>query len=198
MEHLNPDFESFRQLRLVCNVWKDATLHRWRNTAVIKLVPDVENFSENIYDGLSFSAFMQEKKNPFPLYKSIEIPFKKFKLKGFILDLKACLESNGQASEFWNKFGPQMKYLHFENCKFSKCNTNALIELLDKKTPNLQHLSLTQVKVVIRWRKGQLEASLDNTRIHLNITSVTLNGLNKMRLQDLLMFAPNLKVFFKN
>lgn len=196
VELLKPDLATFRNFRLVCKTWHYATLCKWRKEAVLKIVPDANNFSAQIYEGLYFSSFVQEYKNPTNLPKLAEMPFCKYRLQGFVIDVKSCVELDGPALDFWNDVGPQIKYLHLENCKFSKCNANGLLELLQQKVRNLNDLVLTHVKVVVVHAKFGKTVVMKKSGSHENLKTLTLYGLNKMHLQDLLEFAPNLQVIY--
>lgn len=181
-----------KALRLVSRDWRDATLARWRENAVLVLVQDPAIFRTTTAEGMLISEFLNTLESETSLFKINSNPFCSYKLRQFSIDVHACFQLP-QATRFWDQIGPLIKYLHFDSCKFLANKEGDIVQLLVRNTPNLKALALENVGLKeLCIENPNYMKSLGNDK--LKIQTLAISGGVKISLTNFCEYLPELEV----
>lgn len=162
------------------------TLPKWRETATLKLNKETDQLTCSPFPlvGTPVSKFLKLvnlEDDPFQLDK---LPFQRYKLCNVEINLgQVDPHKNLASKQFWEKLGPEIKYLHLEQCTLvQSTSVEVPVEtLVLENAVNLEDLVVTQVKLKRKDWEIQRPKSLvtiirERPRTPSKLRSLTVNG----------------------
>lgn len=161
---MEPDVATMKNLRLVCKLWYETTLRRWRSIAVPTIVQvDHEGRLQELrqwlhrphyrreYEFLRGLSLAEYERKIFHPHKDIldlaKVPYSRICLKNWTC-ISTC--NFGGSERFWQHISQNVTYLRLKDCEF-RCKEyhknpgtiTLFLSLLFEKTPRLEQLIMS-------------------------------------------------------
>lgn len=133
IEHVIPNFEELKQLRLVSKFWRDTLLTRWRRVAVLKIASTKKT--------LNVGGGIRSEEEIICLEQIGRFPFKRYKFVGFVIG------EHFFDAKLISLIGEHCEYVHFENCIFLPTREKSVLLLVNEKLPNLVDVVFTRIQI---------------------------------------------------
>ncbi|CAL8128688.1 unnamed protein product [Orchesella dallaii] len=146
------DLKEFKNFRLVCKTWNQASIRQWRQKAWLAVRERSTTVDHSLFQ-LTLKQFLEMMEIPGDPYQLLgKNHYRRYKVKiGGRWGLGFC---GKEQMQFWNNVGPMMTHLKIFQSSIKSLEDFGVI--LFAKTPNLNFLSLESVGLVYHYYDVEL------------------------------------------
>lgn len=149
-EHVSPEVNNLKGIRLVCKLWHDLSLAQFRNKATVKFVPVLktkdpskEHDNHLQVKGTKMIDYLKIIKEGDTNLLLENLPFSRFNFSGVTISFKECFNAQGEMKEFWEVVGRNAEFVEWNACRFVLGGGVTIHHFLAECLPNLKQLKIT-------------------------------------------------------